>query len=103
MTQSDPFGFAVVLAVMTIVVYLSRTSGFWLIGRITIGPRLQKILEALPGAVIVSTVAPILITGGIAAWFAVVAAAVTMIALRNDFAAVFAGIAVAALVRAAGI
>ncbi len=103
MTQSDPFGFALVLAVMTVVVYLSRTSGFWLIGRIHIGPRLKKILEALPGAVIVSTVAPILVTGGIAAWFAVAAAAVTMIFVRNDFAAVLAGVAAAAAARAAGV
>jgi uncharacterized membrane protein len=103
MIQSDPAGFFALLAAMTLVVYGSRAGGFWLIGRVTIGRRLQRMLEALPGAVIAATVAPILLTGGVTAWLAVIAAAATMIAVRNDFAAVLAGVAVAALVRAAGL
>ncbi len=77
--------------------------GYWLIGRFTIGPRLHKMLNALPGAVIASTVAPILLTGGVSAWLALVAAALTMIAVRNDFAALVAGVVVAAAARAAGL
>lgn len=103
MIQSDPYGFAAVLVAMTAVVYLSRISGFWLIGRVTIGPRLQRMLNALPGAIIVSTVAPILINGGISAWCAVAAALGTMIVLRNDFAAVLAAVGIATLVRAFGL
>jgi uncharacterized membrane protein len=103
MIASDPAAYFVLLAVMTLVVYTSRAGGFWLIGRVTIGKRLQRILEALPGAVITATVAPILLTGGISAWLAVVAAAGTMIVARNDFAAVLAGVAIAALSRGAGL
>jgi uncharacterized membrane protein len=103
MIQSDPAGFFALLAAMTLVVYLTRAGGFWLIGRVSIGRRLQRMLEALPGAVIAATVAPILLTGGATAWFAVIAAAATMVAVRNDFAAVLAGVAIAALSRAAGL
>jgi uncharacterized membrane protein len=102
MIASDPIGFFALLAAMTLVVYVTRVGGFWLIGRVTIGRRLQRMLEALPGAVITATVAPIVLTGGVTAWLAVMAAAGTMIAVRNDFAAVAAGVAVAALARAAG-
>ena len=42
MNSHDPLGYAIVIAVMTVVVYLSRAGGYWLIGRIPIGPRLRK-------------------------------------------------------------
>ena len=102
MIESDPFGFAAVLAAMMIVVFLTRAGGFWLIGRIPIGPRLRRMLDVLPGAVIASTVAPLALKGGPSAILAVAAAGVTMLVVRNDFAAVIAGVAVAALARAGG-
>ena len=102
MSERDPFGFAVVILVMMVVVYLTRAGGYWLIGRVTIGPRLRKMLDALPGAIIAATIAPLLIHGGLSALCAVVAAFTAMMLLRNDFAAVAAGLGTAALVRAAG-
>jgi uncharacterized membrane protein len=79
MIASDPFGFFGLLAAMTLVVYATRAGGFWLIGRVSIGRRLQRMLEALPGAVIAATVAPIVLTGGMTAWLALTAAAASMI------------------------
>ena len=102
MIASDPFGFLSLLAAMTLTVYATRAGGFWLIGRVTIGRRLQRILEAMPGAVIAATVAPILLHGGVSGLLAVIAAALAMLAVRNDFAAVVAGVGAAALARAAG-
>ena len=61
MSERDPLGFAAVLAAMTVAVYITRAGGYWLIGRITIGPRLRNILDALPGAIIAATIAPILV------------------------------------------
>ena len=103
MIESDPFGYAGALAAMTAAVYLMRAGGYWLIGHFRIGARLHRMLDALPGAVIAATVAPILAHGGASAPLAVAAATLTMIAVRNDFAAVVAGVAMAALVRAAGL
>jgi uncharacterized membrane protein len=102
MSEHDPLGFAAMLAAMTAAVIVCRVGGYWLLGRFTIGPRLRRMLDALPGAVIASTTAPILLTGGVSGWLAVLAAAATMIAVRNDFAAVIAGVAIAAAARAAG-
>jgi len=91
------------VAAMAAAVVLCRLGGYWLIGRFTIGPRLRKMLNALPGAVIASTIAPILVTGGVSAWLALALAALTMIVVRNDFAALAAGVVVAAVARASGL
>ncbi len=103
MIENDPLGFIGILAAMTLSVFVMRAGGFWLIGRFTLGPRVHRMLDALPGAVIAATVAPILVNGGVSAWLAVGAATLTMIVVRNDFAAVVAGVAAAALARAAGL
>lgn len=103
MIDGDPVGFAVALAAMTLTVFLSRAGGYWLIGRVTIGPRLRRMLDALPGAVIAASVAPIVVHGGLRAALAMVAAAGVMFVVRNDFAAVLAGVAVAAGAFAFGI
>jgi uncharacterized membrane protein len=102
MSERDPIGFAAVIIAMTVAVYITRVGGYWLIGRVTIGPRLRKMLDALPGAIIAATIAPLLLHGGFSAVCAVAAALAAMILLRNDFAAVAAGLGTAALVRAAG-
>jgi uncharacterized membrane protein len=98
----DPWAFAGIVLAMAAAVYLTRVSGFWLISRFTIGPRLRRMLDALPGAIIAATVAPLLVHGGLAGLAAVVGALAAMLALRNDFAAVLAGMAAAALVRFVG-
>jgi uncharacterized membrane protein len=103
MIEHDPLGFAAMLAAMTAAVIVCRVGGYWLLGRFTIGPRLRRMLDALPGAVIASTTAPILLTGGVSGWLAVLAAAAMMIAVRNDFAAVVAGVAIGAAARAGGL
>lgn len=96
MIDSDPLGFIAALAAMTATVYLSRAGGYWLIGRFRIGPRLRRMLDALPGAIITASLAPLLLHDGGRAGLAMAAAAVAMIVVRNDFAAVLAGVAVAA-------
>ena len=103
MSERDPLGWIAIIAAMAVAVYLTRAGGYWLIGRVTIGPRLRKMLDALPGAIIAATIAPLLAHGGISALAAVSAALLAMVTLRNDFAAVAAGIAAAALVRLGGL
>ncbi|MFN3657600.1 MAG: AzlD family protein [Pseudolabrys sp.] len=103
MSESDPIGFITVVVAMGAVAYLMRAGGFWLIGRVPIGARLRRMLDALPGAVIAATVVPLALKGGPSALLAVCAAGATMLVVRNDFAAVVVGVAVAAAVRAGGL
>lgn len=101
-SENDPAGFAVVIVAMALVAYVMRAGGYWLIGRVTIGPRLRRMLDALPGAVIASTVVPLALKGGPSALLALAAAGATMLIVRNDFVAVLAGVSVVALARGAG-
>jgi uncharacterized membrane protein len=103
MFTHDPLGYSALLLAMTLAAFATRAGGYWLIGRFYIRPRLHRMLDALPGLVIASIVAPVLVRNGLSAGCAVVAAMGTMIVLRNDFAAVVAGIAAAALARMAGL
>ncbi|MDN3718266.1 AzlD domain-containing protein [Roseibium salinum] len=48
---------------MTLVTYTLRAGGYWVMGRLPITPRVRRGLEALPGAIIVSTVLPIVFAG----------------------------------------
>ena len=102
MSERDPIGWIAILAAMAIAVYLTRAGGFWLIGRVRMSPRLERMLAALPGSIIAATVAPLLALGGVSALATACAALAVMLALRNDFAAVVAGVVAAALVRAMG-
>ena len=103
MIDSHPLGYAGMLAVMVAGAYGMRVGGYWLIGYIRIGPRLERMLTALPGAVIAASVVPVVAKGGLSAVFAVAASMVTMLVARNNFAAVVAGVGAAALARAAGL
>lgn len=103
MIDSHPLGFAGMVAAMVMGAYGMRVAGFWLIGRFRIGPRLQRMLNALPGAVIAASVVPVVAKGGLSAVCAVTASVVTMRVAGNNFAAVVAGVGVAALARAAGL
>ncbi len=92
----------IAFAVMMAVTVASRAGGFWLMGYINITPRIRRMLEALPGSIIVAAALPVAINGGAVVMFAIAAAMVVTIIRRNDFIAVFTGMAVAALARALG-
>jgi uncharacterized membrane protein len=92
----------IAFAVMMIVTVASRAGGFCLMGYINITPRVRRMLEALPGSIIVAASLPVAINGGPVVVFAITAAMVVTVIRRNDFIAVFTGMAVAALARALG-
>lgn len=49
---------------MALVTYVTRAGGLWLMGRIQPSPRVTRWLRQLPGAVLVSIVAPMVLTTG---------------------------------------
>jgi uncharacterized membrane protein len=89
-------------AAMTAVTVASRLGGFWLMGYVTMTPRIRRMLDALPGSIIVAAALPVAVNGGLVVMFAIVGAMVVTIIRRNDFIAVITGMAVAALARAMG-
>lgn len=87
---------------MVAVTYSLRAGGYWLMGRLSITPRVRRGLEALPGAIIVSTILPIVLKGGIAVGLCLVVAIAAQVKLKKEYAAVFCAALVAAGLRAVG-
>jgi uncharacterized membrane protein len=98
----DLGGYGALAAILTMaaVTYAMRAGGFWLMAHVPLTARLRRMLEALPGAVVVATVLPIAVREGAPAVLAIAAACAAMMVRRNDFLAVIAGMTVAALARA---
>ena len=71
--------------------------------RVPPSARMRKMLETLPGSVIVATVLPIVVRDGITAMLAIGIAMAVMLLVRRDILAVIAGMAVAASARAFGL
>jgi uncharacterized membrane protein len=92
----------IAFAVMTAVTVASRLGGYWLMGYVTVTPRVRRMLDALSGSIVVAAALPVAVNGGAVVMFAIVAALVVTVIRRNDFIAVITGMAVAALARAIG-
>ncbi len=100
--SADPMALLAIF-VMAAMNYLMRAAGFWVMAHVPLTIRTQRMLEALPGSIVAATVLPIAAKGGLAAVIALGAAAAVMILRGNSFLGVAAGVATAALVRAAGL
>ena len=93
----------IAIAAMAVATVALRTSGFWLMRYVPVTPRVQRMIDALPGSIIAAAVLPVVAQGGLVAALAVIAAMVSMWLTRSDFVAVITGMGVAALARLAGI
>ena len=99
MTDAAAVGTIVAMAVVT---YATRAGGYWLSGRFVISRRVSAYLEAIPGAVLTSLIAPAVVEGGWA--FAVAGAATLAVAgkTRSLLLAAATGATAIALLRATG-
>lgn len=102
MNEVLPHGVFYIIAAMTCVTVFARIAGFWMMGRVTLTPRIMRMLEALPGSVVAALILPVILKEGVSAATAMVAVALMMIWLRNEFLALACGIAIIAVMRATG-
>ena len=93
-------GIWLAIAAMAAVNFAIRAGGFFLMGYVPLTPRVRSVLNALPGAVVMAIVLPLMVRGGLPASIAVLLAIVIMAWRRNDLLAVVCGMAAAALYRA---
>jgi uncharacterized membrane protein len=89
-----------VIAAMAIVTYAMRAGGYLLMAYVPMTGRVRAFLQALPGAVVVALIVPVVARGGVPAAAAVLVALAVMAWRRNDLIAVVCGVAAAALARA---
>lgn len=92
----------IAFAVMMVVTVASRLGGFWLMGYVNITPRVRRMLDALPGSIIIAAALPVAINGGQVVLLGIVAAVAVTIIRRNEFVAVITAMLVAAGARALG-
>ena len=100
MSDFGRLGTLAAILAMGLATYAMRAGGFWLMAQVPLTARVRRMLEALPGTVVVATVVPIVARDGVPAMLAIAAACGAMLVRRNDFLAVLAGMAAAALARA---
>lgn len=87
------------ILLMAIVTYLTRVSGYWLMGRVTISPRIERALNYLPGCVLISLVVPATVEEGLPGIVALAATAIAMRRWNNLLVAMIAGVGTIWLLR----
>lgn len=81
------------IVLMAVVTYAMRAGGYWIMGRVTLSPKVAAMLAYLPGAVLTSLVVPAVLEEGLPGVFALIATAVVMRWRGNLLLAMLAGIA----------
>ncbi len=89
---------AAILA-MAVAAFLCRAGGYFLMRYVPITPRVEVALRMIPMAIVASMLAVAATRGGPPEWAGIAAAMATMAVVRNDFAAILAGIATVAGLR----
>lgn len=102
MMDADPGTVAAIL-VMAVATALNRAGGFLMMRLIPVTPRVRRVLDCLPGAVLVALLAPGAVHGDLAMAGGLAAAFAATRLTGSDLAAVVAAMAVAAGMRAAGL
>ena len=80
------------IVIMAAVTYGFRGGGYWLMGRVTLSPRMEAGLAYLPGAVITALVVPSMLEAGVPGVFGVAVVAICMRIRPNLLLAMTAGI-----------
>ena len=91
--------FLLALAGMALASFACRISGFLLMGYVTITPRVEAALKAIPLSVMVGIVTPAATSGQLPELLALLAVGAVMKLVRNDLAAAVAGAATVAVAR----
>ncbi|BBK42710.1 hypothetical protein STVA_27300 [Allostella vacuolata] len=95
----DPLA-AVAIIGMAVASYAMRAGGFWMMRWMPMSRRVEAWLRHIPGAVIISLLAPMVARGGLPELIGTAIAAVAMKVTGHDLAAIVAGIAGVAALRA---
>ena len=87
------------ILLMGLASYACRAGGFFLMRYVTVTPRVEAWLKAIPVALIGAILGPIAANGGPPEWLGLVTAVLVMKFIGNDFVSVVASVAMVALAR----
>jgi uncharacterized membrane protein len=88
---------------MALATYFTRVAGFWLMAHVPMTVRVRRMLETLPGAIVVATIVPLVARAGMAGLIGIGVTFASMLLRRNEFLAVALGLTAISLARAYGI
>jgi uncharacterized membrane protein len=102
---SDPavYGPIAGILAMALATYFTRVAGFWLMAHVPMTARVRRMLETLPGAIVVATIVPLVARAGMAGLIGIGATFASMLLRRNEFLAVALGLTAISLARAFGV
>ena len=103
--MNDPaiYGPMAGILAMAFATYFTRVAGFWLMGHVTLTLRVRRMLEVLPGAIVVATVVPLTAKAGMPGLIGIGVTLGCMLVRRNEFLAVALGLTAVSLTRAFGV
>lgn len=84
---------------MALVTYMTRAGGLWLMSFVTPSPRVEAWLRQIPGAVLISIIAPSIFLSGLAQTLAALATLLAAIYTKNILVAMIVGVAAVWLLR----
>src|ERR1043166_1842684 len=94
--------FAGILA-MALATYFTRVVGFWAMGHLPMTLRIRRMLETLPGAIVIATIVPLMFRAGLPGVIGIGMTLAAILLRRKEFLAVALGMASVALARASGL
>ncbi len=87
------------ILLMGLASYACRAGGFFLMRYVTVTPRVEAWLKAIPVALIGAILGPIATNGGPPEWLGLATAVLVMKLIGNDFISVVASVAVVVVTR----
>jgi uncharacterized membrane protein len=99
---SGPWGPALAIAAMALATFLCRIAGAAVMSRITVTPRVNRGLRALPGSIVLATIGPVTLDQGGPAIVSLAATVTAMVLTRREAIALAAGLGTLSLIRAFG-
>jgi uncharacterized membrane protein len=88
---------------MALATYFTRVIGFWLMGHVPMTVRVRRMLETLPGAIVVALIVPLAVRAGVPGLIGIGVTFAGMLISRNEFLAVALGLTAISLARALGV
>jgi branched chain amino acid efflux pump len=88
---------------MAFATYFTRVIGFWLMGHVPMTVRVRRMLETLPGAIVVALIVPLAARAGVPGLIGIAVTLASMLIRRNEFLAVAVGLTAISLARAYGV
>ncbi|WP_323751374.1 AzlD family protein [Marinobacter sp.] len=97
--ETTSIGTLVLIVLIMLVTLVTRLGGVFAMSFVKISPRVESFINAMASSVLIAIIVPMAVSGDAGALAALVATAMTMLAIRKPLPAISVGMLAAALVR----